>query len=45
MRIELQDSQIVQLVCKELKQQQMLVKELEEKNFFLADPGAFVTKS
>ena len=35
----LQDSQIVQIMCKELKQQKRLVKELEEKNFFLADPG------
>ena len=38
-----QDSYIVQIVCKELKQHEMVVNELEdahgEKNFFLADPG------
>ena len=39
----LQDSQIVQLVCKDSNQQESMVKELEHENgdtnFFLADPG------
>ena len=38
-----QDSQLVQLVCKDSNQQESVVKELEdksgEKNFYLADPG------
>ena len=39
----LQDSQIVQLECKNLKDQEEMLKELEDKNgstqFFLADPA------
>ena len=39
----MQDSQLVQFVCKDSKQQESMVQELEdksgEKNFFLADPG------
>ena len=38
-----QDSQIVQLLCKNSNEQEGMVKELEDKsgdkNFFLADPG------
>ena len=45
----LQDSQIVQLECKNLKDQEEMLKELEDKNgstqFFLADPaGLFLTQ-
>ena len=39
----MQDSQIVQLLCKNSNEQEGMVKELEDKsgdkNFFLADPG------
>ena len=39
----MQDSQLVQFVCKNSNQQEIMVRELEgksgEKNFFLADPG------
>ena len=41
----LQDSQIVQLECKNLKDQEGMLEELEDKNgstqFFLADPAGF----
>ena len=41
--IFVQDSQLVQFLCKDSKQQESMVQELEdksgEKNFFLADPG------
>ena len=41
----LQDSQIVQLECKNLKDQEEMLEELEDKNgstqFFLADPAGF----
>ena len=45
----LQDSQIVQLECKNLKDQEEMLEELEDKNgstqFFLADPtGLFLTQ-
>ena len=45
----LQDSQLVQLECKNLKDQEELLEELEDKNgstqFFLADPeGLLLTQ-
>ena len=42
----LQDSQIVQLECKNLKDQEEMLKELENQNgitqFFLADPAGII---
>ena len=39
-----QNSQLVAVKCKNLRQQKLMVKELEkgdeEKNFFFADPGS-----
>ena len=42
----LQDSQIVQLECKNLEDQEQMLKELEDRNgstqFFLADPAGLI---
>ena len=47
--IFVQDSQLVQFLCKDSKQQESMVQELEdksgEKNFFLADPEAIISSS
>ena len=44
MNIFFQDSHLVQVVCKDLIQQESMVKDLEDKtknkHFFLADPGS-----
>ena len=43
MKILCQNSQLVAVKCKNLRQQELMVKELgqgdEEKNFFFVDPG------
>ena len=44
MKVLCQNSQLVAVKCKNLRQQELMVKELgqgdEEKNFFFADPGS-----
>ena len=44
MKILCQNSQLVAVKCKNLRQQELMVKELEqgdeEKKFFCADPGS-----
>ena len=44
MKVICQNSQLVAVKCKNLRQQELMVKDLEkgdeEKNFFFADPGS-----